>query len=68
MGTWKEPLFHGQIPVRVELPQTIPRGEQRADPDDPFKDVKSKRFDMRLEYLDKFGLTPGCNGCLALMT
>ena len=67
VGTGKEPLFHGQIPTRVELPPTIPRGEQRADPEDPFKDVESKRFYMHKEYLDKFGMTPGCNGCLVLM-
>ena len=45
----------------------ISGSEQRADPEDPFKDVKPKRCYMHKGVLDKFGMTLGCNGCLALL-
>ena len=45
----------------------ISRGEQCADPESPFGEKKQKRFYMHKEHIDKFGMTSGRNGCLALM-
>ena len=67
VGSGKEPLFHVQLPARVALPPVIPRGEQRADDANPLG-VKQRRFRMDPKYIDRFGMTQGCNGCLALLT
>ena len=66
VGTGKEPLFHGQLLAQVVLPPVIPRGEQRVDANR--LGVQQRRFKMDRKYLDRWGLTPGCNGCLALFT
>ena len=51
----------------AELPPIISRCAQRSDAEVAFEDIRQPRFYMRREYLDRFGLTPGCRGCLALM-
>ena len=66
VGSGKEPLFHGQLPARVALPPVIPRGAQRAD-ENPLG-VKQRRFRMEPKNIERFGMTQGCNGCLALLT
>ena len=68
VGSGKEPLFHGRLPARAELPPIISRSAQRGDPAaEAFTGMKGKSVYMRREYFDRFGMTTGCRGCLALL-